>query len=77
VLTVHMSSSGKQLGAAQFGSASDEGVDPFAENNLFAAPGAGGSVIVTGFTTGAPVNGTAPGNGDVFLATVDPAKGTP
>jgi hypothetical protein len=34
-------------------------------------------VIVTGFTTGAPVNGTAPGNGDVFLATVDPAKGTP
>jgi hypothetical protein len=44
---------------------------------VVSAPGAGGSVIVTGFTTGAPVNGTAPGNGDVFLATVDPAEGTP
>ena len=48
-----------------------------ASKAVVSAPGAGGSVIVTGFTTGAAVNGTAPGNGDVFLATVDPAKGTP
>jgi hypothetical protein len=74
---VHLSAAGKQLGVAQFGSVSDDGVDPFAEANLFAAPGAGGKVVISGLTYGVPVGGSAPGNGDVFLATVDPATGLP
>jgi enterochelin esterase-like enzyme len=77
VLTVHLSATGKQLAAAQFGSASDDGVDPFAEPNLFAAPGPGGSVLVSGLTQGVPAGGSALGNGDVFLATVDPSTGLP
>ena len=77
VLTVHLSSAGKQLSAAQFGSSSDDGVDPFAEPNLFAAPGPGGTVLVTGCTQGAAAGGGALGNGDVFLATVSPTTGLP
>ncbi len=77
ILTVRLSATGRQVGAAQFGSARDDGVDPFGEADLFAAPQPGGGVLVSGLTYGAPSGGTAPGGGDVFLATVQPAKGTP
>ncbi|WP_405149152.1 alpha/beta hydrolase-fold protein [Sphaerisporangium sp. NBC_01403] len=77
VLTVRLSGKGKQAAAAQFGSARDDGVDPFAEPDLFAAPGPNGRVLVTGLTYGTPAGATAPGNGDVFTALVDPATGLP
>jgi hypothetical protein len=41
------------------------------------AGAAGGAVLVSGLTYGTPAGASAPGNGDVFLATVDPAKGLP
>jgi hypothetical protein len=77
VLTQRLSSKGKQLSLAQFGSARDEGVDPFSENNLFAGPTPAGKVVVTGLTYGSAAGSPAPGNGDVFLATVDPTTGLP
>jgi enterochelin esterase-like enzyme len=77
ILTVRLSAKGKQLSAAQLGSARDDGVDPFAEPNLFAAPTPTGRVLVTGLTYGTPTGGTAPGNGDVFLATVNATTGLP
>jgi enterochelin esterase-like enzyme len=73
VLTLRLSAKGAQLAVAQFGTARDEGLDPFAESDLFAAAGPGGTVLVTGVTYGSP----APGNGDVFLAAVSPATGMP
>jgi enterochelin esterase-like enzyme len=76
VLTVHLSATGKQLAAAQFGSARDDGVDPFAEANLFAG-NAGGTVLVSGLTYGSPAGGALIGNGDVFLAAVNPLTGLP
>ncbi|MET8387331.1 alpha/beta hydrolase-fold protein [Streptosporangium canum] len=72
VLAVRLSGTGRQQAAAQFGTARDDGVDPFAEPNLYATPTPAGDVLVTGLTYGTPGDGTAPGNGDVFLATVDP-----
>jgi enterochelin esterase-like enzyme len=77
VLTVHLSATGRQLAAAQFGSARDDGVDPFAEPNLFAGAATGGTVLLSGLTYGSPVGGSAFGNGDVFLATVAPSIGVP
>jgi hypothetical protein len=68
VLTVRVDRRGRAVLTAQFGSARADGADAFAEENLFAAP-AGGRVLVTGLT--------ATGNGDVFLASVDPATGVP
>jgi enterochelin esterase-like enzyme len=68
VLTVRVDRRGRAVLTAQFGSARADGADAFAEENLFAAP-AGGRVLVTGLT--------ATGNGDVFLASVDPSTGVP
>jgi enterochelin esterase-like enzyme len=77
ILAIQLSAKGKQVGAAQFGSARDDGVDPFDEPNLFAAPGASSKVLVTGVTYGSPTGVGAPGNGDVFVASVDPTTGLP
>jgi enterochelin esterase-like enzyme len=71
VLTIRLSDKGNQVGAAaQFGSASDDGVDTFDEPNLYAAPTPTGKVLATGLTYAGP-------NGDVFLSTVDPTTGLP
>ncbi|MEV4619192.1 alpha/beta hydrolase-fold protein [Asanoa sp. NPDC049573] len=65
VLTVRVDRRGRATTVAQFGSARADGADAFAEENLFATS-AGDRVLVTGLT-----------DGDVFLASVDPATGTP
>ncbi|MCP2354769.1 pimeloyl-ACP methyl ester carboxylesterase [Nonomuraea thailandensis] len=70
VLTLRLDARGGQLAAAQLGTARDDAVDPFAEPNLYAATTASGQVAVSGLTYGAPEGGDAPGNGDVFLATL-------
>jgi enterochelin esterase-like enzyme len=70
VVALRLSAKGKQEAATQFGSARDEGVDPFAEPNLFATATPSGSILVTGLTYGAPPATPAPGNGDVFLTPV-------
>jgi hypothetical protein len=75
VLTLRLDARGGQRTAAQFGTARDDAVDPFAETNLYATATPAGRVAVTGLTYGAA--GDAPGGGDVFLATVDPATGLP
>jgi len=62
VLTVRLSAKGKTLATGQFGSARDDGLDPFAEPNLYAAAAANGTVLISGLTYAS--NG--PGNGDVF-----------
>ncbi|SCG55503.1 Enterochelin esterase [Micromonospora echinaurantiaca] len=76
VLTLRLDSRGRQLGAAQYGTARDDAADAFGEENVYATLGADGRLLVSGLTAGA-VPGGALGNGDVFLATVDPTKGTP
>jgi len=63
VLTIRLSEKGERLAAGQFGSARDDGLDPFAEPNLFAAAGDGGSVLISGLTYAS----IGPGNGDVFV----------
>lgn len=60
VLTMWLSAKGQRLAAAQFGSARDDGLDAFAEPNLFAALGTDGTLLITGLTQAA--------SGDVFLA---------
>ncbi|PZG08578.1 alpha/beta hydrolase-fold protein [Nonomuraea aridisoli] len=75
VLTLRLDARGGQRAAAQFGTAGDDAVDPFAEANLYATATPSGQVALTGLTYGAV--GDAPGGGDVFLATVDPATGLP
>ncbi|MEV1003956.1 alpha/beta hydrolase-fold protein [Nonomuraea sp. NPDC050202] len=70
VLTLRLDARGEQRAATQLGTARDDAVDPFAEPNLYAATTASGQVAVSGLTYGAPEGGDAPGNGDVFLATV-------
>ncbi|MFI7703544.1 alpha/beta hydrolase-fold protein [Nonomuraea sp. NPDC049480] len=73
VLTIRLDARGTQRAAAQLGTARDDAVDPFAEPNLYATATPGGQVAITGLTYGAPKGGTALGNGDVFLASADPA----
>ncbi|MFC7585233.1 alpha/beta hydrolase-fold protein [Nonomuraea antimicrobica] len=73
VLTLRLDGRGRQLAAAQLGTARDDGVDPFAEPNLYATATPAGEVAITGLTYGAPKGGTAPGNGDVFLVSTSPA----
>ncbi|MCF6469693.1 hypothetical protein FAF44_15030 [Nonomuraea sp. MG754425] len=70
VVTVRLDAKGVQRGAAQLGTARDDAVDPFAEPNLYAATTSDGQVAISGLTYGSPEGGAAPGNGDVFLATV-------
>ncbi|MCA2220894.1 alpha/beta hydrolase-fold protein [Nonomuraea aurantiaca] len=77
VLTVRLDGKGKQQAAAQLGTARDDGVDPFSEVNLYAAATPSGQVAVSGLTYGTPTGGEAPGNGDVFTTTIDPATGLP
>ncbi|MEW9549012.1 alpha/beta hydrolase-fold protein [Nonomuraea sp. NPDC050783] len=77
VLTARLGGGGEQRAAAQFGTARDDAVDPFAETDLYAAATPSGQVAVSGLTYGSPRGGAAPGNGDVFLATVAPSTGLP
>jgi enterochelin esterase-like enzyme len=70
VLTLRLDAKGAQRAAAQLGTARDDGVDPFAEPNLYAAATGQGKVAIAGLTYGTPDGGRALGNGDVFLATV-------
>ncbi|MDP9865993.1 MULTISPECIES: alpha/beta hydrolase-fold protein [Streptosporangium] len=77
VLAVRLSAGGVRQAAAQFGTARDDGVDPFAEPDLYATSAPAGKVLVAGLTYGAPTGGAALGNGDLFLAAVDPATGLP
>ena len=77
VLTVRLDGKGEQQAAAQLGTARDDGVDPFAEVNLYATATESGRLAVSGLTYGTPTGGTALGNGDVFTTTVDPATGLP
>ncbi|MEV4112919.1 alpha/beta hydrolase-fold protein [Nonomuraea sp. NPDC049695] len=67
VLTLRLDGRGRQLAAAQLGTARDDAVDPFAEPNLYATTTPSGEVAITGLTYGAPKGGVALGNGDVFL----------
>jgi poly(3-hydroxybutyrate) depolymerase len=53
----------------QLGTAEDE--------RLYGVATASGTVLVSGLTYGTPAGAGVPGNGDVFLATIDPAKGLP
>ncbi|MEV5891986.1 alpha/beta hydrolase-fold protein [Nonomuraea fuscirosea] len=68
VLVLRLDAKGAQRAATQLGTARDDAVDPFAEPDLYATTTPSGQVAVTGLTYGTPVGGTAPGNGDVFLA---------
>ena len=77
VLTLRLDAKGKQTAIAQFGSVRDDAVDAFGEENVYATARPDGKLLITGLTGGTPVGGPALGNGDVFLATVDPARGTP
>ncbi|WP_433242705.1 alpha/beta hydrolase-fold protein [Streptosporangium sp. CA-135522] len=77
VLAVRLTGTGKRQASAQFGTARDDGVDPFAEPNLYATSTPAGEVLVSGLSYGTASDGAAPGNGDVFLAAVDPATGLP
>ncbi|GIF68605.1 hypothetical protein Ais01nite_66400 [Asanoa ishikariensis] len=77
VLTLRLDARGRQVGVAQYGTARDDAADAFGEENVYATRAADGRLLVTGLTAGSPVGGGALGNGDVFLASVDPAKGTP
>ncbi len=77
VLTLRLDARGRQQGVAQYGTARDDAADPFGEENVYATRTADGRLLVSGFTAGSPIGGGAPGNGDVFLTTVDPLKGTP
>jgi enterochelin esterase-like enzyme len=79
VLTLRLDQRGKQLLAAQYGTARDDAVDAFGEENVYAARAADGRLLVTGLTAGTPSGGGTPtgGNGDVFLAAVDPTTGLP
>ncbi|MFI9644027.1 alpha/beta hydrolase-fold protein [Micromonospora sp. NPDC051925] len=77
VLTLRFNARGKQLGVAQFGTPRDDAADAFSEENVYAALAADGRLLVSGLTAGVPVGGGALGNGDVFLAVVDPVRGTP
>ncbi len=76
VLTLRLDRRGRQVAAAQFGTSRDDAGDPFGEENVYATAN-GDRVLVTGLTSGAPVGGASLGNGDVFLAAVDPATGLP
>ncbi|MGW4502722.1 alpha/beta fold hydrolase [Micromonospora sp. NPDC004336] len=76
VLTLRLDVRGRQLGVAQYGTARDDAADAFGEENVYAALGADGRLRVSGLTAGT-LPGGSPGNGDVFLATIDPTKGTP
>ncbi|MDG4827531.1 alpha/beta hydrolase-fold protein [Asanoa sp. WMMD1127] len=69
VLTLRLDRRGRELGVAQYGTARDDAADPFGEENVYATRAADGRLLVTGYT--------ASGNGDVFLAAVDPVRGTP
>ncbi|MFC6894166.1 hypothetical protein ACFQGX_01270 [Nonomuraea dietziae] len=71
ILTVRLDGRGRQRAAAQLGSARDDGVDPFAEPNLYAATAPSGNVAISGLTYGGG------GDGGVFQVTVDPATGLP
>ncbi|MEV1333025.1 alpha/beta hydrolase-fold protein [Micromonospora costi] len=77
VLTLRLDARGRQLGVAQYGTARDDAADPFGEENVYATRAADGRLLVSGLTAGAPRGGGALGNGDVFLATIEPTKGTP
>ncbi|GIF73929.1 alpha/beta hydrolase-fold protein [Asanoa siamensis] len=75
VLTLTLDRRGRQVGVAQYGTARDDAADPFGEENVYATRAADGRLLVTGCTAGSLAGNL--GNGDVFLASVDPAKGTP
>jgi hypothetical protein len=60
VFTVRLDGRGRQQAATQFGTARDDGVDGFGEENLYATR-AGDRLLVTGLTSG-----------DVFLTEVTP-----
>jgi enterochelin esterase-like enzyme len=77
VLTLRFDRRGKQLLAAQYGTARDDAVDAFGEENVYASRAADGRLLVSGLTTGTPVGGGALGGGDVFLVAVDPSAGVP
>ncbi|MFE9657196.1 alpha/beta hydrolase-fold protein [Micromonospora sp. NPDC006431] len=77
VLTLRLDARGRQLAVAQYGTARDDAADPFGEENVYATLAPDGRLLVSGRTAGTPTGGAALGNGDVFLAAVDPAKGTP
>ncbi|MEV4755412.1 alpha/beta hydrolase-fold protein [Micromonospora sp. NPDC049559] len=76
-LTLRFDRRGRQTVAAQYGTARDDAVDAFGEENVYATLAADGKLLVTGLTTGTPSGGAALGNGDVFLAAVDPTVGRP
>ncbi|MGV9807492.1 alpha/beta hydrolase-fold protein [Micromonospora chersina] len=77
VLTLRLDARGRQVAVAQYGTARDDAADPFGEENVYATVGPDGRLLVSGRTAGTPDGGAALGNGDVFLAAVDQAKGTP
>ncbi|MFG1682541.1 alpha/beta hydrolase-fold protein [Nonomuraea sp. NPDC049269] len=77
ILTVRLDGKGKQQSAAQLGTARDDGVDPFAEANLYATATPSGQVAISGLTYGTPTGGAPLGNGDVFTTTIDPSTGLP
>ncbi|GAA3727339.1 hypothetical protein GCM10022225_05810 [Plantactinospora mayteni] len=77
VLTLRLDRRGKQVLAAQYGTARDDAVDAFGEENVYATRAEDGKLLVSGLTIGSPAGGGALGNGDVFVASVDPTGGLP
>lgn len=57
ILTARLTSTGKQRSATQFGSVRDDGVDPFAEPNLYATTTPEGTMAITGLTYATAANG--------------------
>ncbi|GAB3971363.1 alpha/beta hydrolase-fold protein [Plantactinospora veratri] len=77
VLTLRLDRRGKQVLAAQYGTARDDAVDAFGEENVYATRTGDGKLLVSGLTMGSPAGAAALGNGDVFVASVDPTGGLP
>ncbi|MDW5328987.1 alpha/beta hydrolase-fold protein [Plantactinospora sp. KLBMP9567] len=77
VLTLRLDRRGKQVLAAQYGTARDDAVDAFGEENVYATRAGDGKLLVSGLTVGTPAGGAALGSGDVFVASVDPTGGLP
>ncbi|AVT37235.1 hypothetical protein [Plantactinospora sp. BB1] len=77
VLTLRLDRRGRQVLAAQYGTARDDAVDAFGEENAYATRAGDGKLLVSGLTTGSPAGAAALGNGDVFVSSVDPTGGLP
>jgi enterochelin esterase-like enzyme len=75
IAVLRLSDKGKELSAAQFGTARADGGDPFAEENMYL--GSGNGLWLTGLTYGSLPGQPNQGSGDVFVTQLDPQTGAP